>query len=151
MLDVQRKLAAQILKCGENRIRFEPDKLDDIKEAITKNDVRSLIKNNIISRKRLLTTSRFWARKRKIQKKKGKQQGFGSRKGRKTARLNPKTTWINKIRLQRDFIKYLRDNSMVTSSMYHDIYMKIKGGFFRNLRHLKLYTKERVLVKNEKE
>ena len=147
MLDVQRRLAAQILKCGENRIRFDPDSLEDIKEAITKTDIRSLISNGLVSRRRLHNTSRFWARKRKEQKSYSKQKGFGSRKGKKTARLNPKRTWMNKIRLQRDFIKSLRGKNMITSVAYHELYMKSKGGFFRSLRHLKLYTNEKGLIK----
>ena len=150
MLSVQRRLAAQILKCGRNRIRFEPERLEDIKEVITKTDVASLIKNGSISKRRLLNTSRFWARKRKRQKSKGRQKGFGSRKGKKTARSEPKRAWMNKIRLQREFIKSLRNKGVVTSAIYHELYMKSKGGFFRNLRHLKLYASERGLVKNEK-
>lgn len=150
MLDVQRRLAAQVLKCGTNRIRFDPDKLDEIKEAITKTDIRSLIGNGIISKKRVLNTSRFWAKVRKKQKSKGKQKGFGSRKGKKTARSNQKLAWMNKIRLQREFIKSLRDQGILTSLVYHEFYMKIKGGFFRNLRHLKLYASDRGIVKNGK-
>ncbi len=149
MFDVQRRLASQILKCGKNRVRFDPARLDDIKEAITKTDVKSLINNDAISKKRTRSTSRFWSKKRKHQRSKGKQKGLGSRKGKKTARLNPKRKWINKIRVQRDFIKSLRNRSIITSNIYHDLYMKSKGGFFRSLRHLKLYTKERELIKNE--
>ena len=149
MLNVQRRLAAQVLKCGENRVVFDPDNLEEIKEAITKTDIRSLVNTGAISRKRLLNTSRFWARKRKIQKSRGLQKGFGSRKGRKTARSNPKRNWINKIRLQRNFIKSLRDKDLISIEAYHELYMKSKGGFFRSIRHLKLYTKERELVKNE--
>ena len=147
MLNVQRRLAAQILKCGENRIRFDPVHLEDIKEAITKSDIRGLINNGLISKNRLLNTSRFWARKHKMQKSHGKQKGPGSRKGKKTARNNPKRVWINKIRLQRNFIKSLRDSNSIKSEDYHEIYMKCKGGFFRSIRHLKLYTQERGLVK----
>ena len=147
MLDLQRRLAAQILKCGDNRIKFDPDSLEDIKEAITKTDIRSQINNGLISRRRLHNTSRFWARKRKEQKSYSKQKGFGSRKGKKTARLNPKRTWMNKIRLQRVFIKSLRGKNMITSVAYHELYMKSKGGFFRSLRHLKLYTNEKGLIK----
>ena len=149
MLDVQRRLAAQILKCGKNRIRFDPDRLEDIKEAITKTDVRSLINNGAISKKRVLNTSRFWTRKKRLQKISSRQKGFGSRKGKKTARLAPKRAWINKIRLQRSFIKSLRDKNLLTSADYNELYMKSKGGFFRSIRHLKLYTKERGLLKNE--
>ena len=150
MLDVQRRLAAQILKCGEHRIRFEAGRFEEIKEAITKADIRSLISNGHISKRRLLNTSRFWARKRKKQKKHGRQKGFGSRKGKKTARTPSKRAWINKIRLQRNFIKQLRDNEMITITDYHELYMKSKGGFFRSIRHLKMYTQERSLIKNDK-
>ena len=147
MLDVQRRLAAQVMKCGEHRVRFDPESLEDIKEAITKSDIRHLVNNNTITKRRLLNTSKFWARKHRLQKSKGKQKGMGSRKGKKTARLPPKRVWINKIRLQRNFIKSLRDSKTVNSTEYHELYMKSKGGFFRSLRHLKLYTQERGLIK----
>lgn len=150
MLDVQRRLAAQILKCGANRVRFDPTRLDETKEAITKRDIRSLVNSRAIFKKSVSNTSRFRARIRKRQKSHGKQKGFGSRKGRKTARLKPKRSWINKIRSQRSFIRSLRDSDVITTPIYHELYMKSKGGFFRSLRHLKLYTRERGLIKNEK-
>ncbi|MBS3100521.1 50S ribosomal protein L19e [Candidatus Woesearchaeota archaeon] len=147
MLRVQRRLAAQILKCGQNRVRFDTGRLEDIKEAITKKDVMSLINNGVITKKMTSNTSKFWARHRKKQKSKGRQKGHGSRKGKKTARLEPKRDWINRIRLQRIFIKSLRSREAITAPVYHELYMKSKGGFFRNLRHLKLYVSERGMVK----
>ena len=149
MLDVQKRLAAKILKCGKNRIKFDPDRLEDIKEAITKADVRALISNGAVSKKRVLNTSRFWAKRRKKQKSAGRQKGFGSRKGKKTARSNPKKAWMNKVRLQRGFVRSLRAKGIITREAYHELYMKIKGGFFRNLRHLKFYVSERGLAKND--
>ena len=147
MLDVQKRLAAQVMKCGEHRVRLDPNSLEEIKEAITKSDIRHLINNGIITKRRLLNTSKYWARKHRKQKSKGKQKGVGSRKGKKTARLPPKREWMNKIRLQRRYIKSLRDNKLISTTDYHEIYMKSKGGFFRSIRHLKLYTQERGLIK----
>jgi len=144
MLNVQRRLAAQILKCGKNRIMFDPGSLTEIKEAITKTDIRSLIGSGIISKRRVHNTSKFWARKNRRQKIKGRRKGPGSRKGKKTARENPKTAWMNKIRLQRSYLKSLRQSKAITTEDYHDLYMKSKGGFFRSLRHLKLYAVERI-------
>jgi len=138
------------MKCGEHRIKFDPAKLDEIKEAITKSDIRSLINQGAITRRRVLNTSRFWVRKTKKQKISSKRKGHGSRKGKKTARLPPKRVWMNKIRLQRNFIKSLRDNKTISTTDYHELYMKSKGGFFRSIRHLKLYTQEKGLVKDEK-
>ena len=149
MLNVQRRLAAQMLKCGKNRVKFDSGSLEEIKEAITKADIRHLRNTGLISKKRTLNTSKFWARKIKKQKSLGKRKGFGSRKGKKTARLDPKMAWMNKIRLQRNFIKSLRDSKKITTLGYHELYMKSKGGFFRSIRHLKLYTQERGIVKNE--
>ena len=146
-MNVQKRLAAQILKCGVNRISLDNSRLEDIKEAITKNDVRSLINEGVIFRKRLLNTSKFWARKRKEQKSAGKQKGPGSRKGKKTARTPSKRKWINKIRLQRSYIKFLKNGQKITIPVYHELYMKSKGGFFRSIRHLKLYVEEKGLVK----
>ena len=150
MLNVQRRLAADILKCGKNRIKFDANRLGDIKEAITKNDVRILTSNGTITKRRLLSTSRFWVRKKREQKSLGRQKGHGSRKGAKTARLEPKRRWINNIRLQRTFIKSLRDRNLITNSAYHELYLKSKGGFFRSLNHLKTYTHESGLLQNEK-
>ena len=147
MLDVQRRLAAQVMKCGEHRVRLDPNSMEEIKEAITKSDIRHLINNGIITKRRLLNTSKYWARKHRQQKSKGKQKGVGSRKGKKTARLPPKREWMNKIRLQRRYIKSLRDNKLISTTDYHEMYMKSKGGFFRSIRHLKLYTQERGLIK----
>ena len=147
MLSVQRRLASQILKCGKNRIRFDPDRVDEIKEAITKSDIKSLIGTGVISKRRKLSTSRFWAKKRKEQKIKSKQKGQGSRKGKKTARTKPKRVWINKIRLQRGLLKSLRDSGTITTTDYHDLYLKSKGGFFRSLRHIKLHVTENALKK----
>ena len=39
---------------------------------------------------------------------------------------------------------------MISTTDYHELYMKSKGGFFRSIRHLKLYVQEKGLVKNEK-
>ena len=147
MLRVQRRLSAQLLKCGENRVSLDPMHLEEIKEAITKADIRTLINRGIITKKRAMNTSRFWAKLRKEQKTHGRRKGLGSRKGKKTARSNPKRAWINKIRLQRAHLKFLRDNGTIPKGIFHEMYAKSKGGFFRSIRHMKLYLKEREIVK----
>jgi large subunit ribosomal protein L19e len=144
-LKAQKKLAAAVLKCSKSRIRFDAERLDEIKEAITKVDIKSLIKDNAISRKPVNNTSRFRARKKLVQKRKGRQKGPGSRKGKSTARLPKKRRWINQIRIQREFLRYLRDKGIINKKVYRDLYLKCKGGFFRSKRHLKLYIDEHSL------
>ena len=149
-LNLQKRLAAQILKCSEKKIQFDNTRLADIKEAITKADIKSLIFEKVIKKKPTKNTSKYRARKKAIQKRKGRQRGHGSRKGSLSARFPKKRVWINKIRLQRKFLKELKDKKMITPSIYQQLYMKAKGGFFRNKKHIKLYLEEHHLVKKKK-
>ncbi|MBD3354648.1 50S ribosomal protein L19e [Candidatus Woesearchaeota archaeon] len=149
--NLQKRLAADILKCSESRIIFNQDRLEDIKEAITKLDIKSLINDKAIKEKPKKGNSRFRARKIKIQKRKGKRKGPGSKKGKKTSRLSKKKSWMNKIRKQRAFLKNLRDKEIITKENYHTLYQKAKGGFFRSKRHIKLYLEEHKLAKKPKE
>ena len=145
-LDVQRRIAARILKCAPKRIWFDPGRLEEIKEAITKADMRGLILDKAVQEKPKRGISRFHARHIKNQKKKGRQKGSGSRKGRLHARLKAKDSWMNKIRLQRWYLAELKQQNKSDSKTYRDLYRKAKGGQFRSLRHLKLVLSERKLI-----
>ena len=81
---------------------------------------------------------------------KGRQKGHGRRKGKSTARLSKKEKWMNIIRLQRTFLKLLREKQVLTPKNYKVLYMKSKGGFFRSKRHIKLYMEENKLTKSQK-
>ena len=52
-LKIQKRLAAQILKSSENDIWLDSNRLDEIKEAITKADIKSLIKDKAIKAKKI--------------------------------------------------------------------------------------------------
>ena len=84
------------------------------------------------------------ARKRLMQRRKGRQSGPGSRKGSRGARLSKKRGWINKIRIQREFLRELKVKKIIDEKLYRDFYLKSKGGFFRSKRHIKLYLEERI-------
>jgi len=146
-LKIQKRLAAQILKCSPKRILFDQNRLDEIKESITKADLKSLIKDRAIIRKPVKGISRVRIRRRKVQKRKGRQKGPGSRKGKRTARLSKKREWINTIRIQRKFLKMLKEKGAINSSTYQNLYRKSKGGFFRSKRHIKMYIEENKLAK----
>ena len=146
-LNKKTDLAAKILKCSPKRVCFDTEKLSDIKEAVTKFDFRNLIKKGVIKRKPVKGISKFRTRKNKIQKSKGRQKGHGSRKGKLTARTNPKRKWMNAIRAQRNLLKGLREKDLIDSKIYGNLYRKAKGGYFRSVRHIKLYIKEQNLLK----
>ncbi len=148
-LTTQRRISADLLKCGESRIWFDPNRLSEIKEAITKYDIRSLIKDLAIQKKQKESISSFRFRRRLTQKRKGRLSGQGSRKGGKSVRTKARRTWIKKIRLQRKFLRLLRNKKIITPPIYKSLYMKSKGGFFRSKAHIKLYLEEHGLGKHE--
>ncbi|MBI2664736.1 50S ribosomal protein L19e [Candidatus Woesearchaeota archaeon] len=143
----QKRIAASILKCSPKKVVFDTGKLSEIKEAITKQDVKTLIADGTIKKIRSNQQSKSRARMRAMQRKKGRQRGHGTRKGRATARLPRKTEWVAKIKNQRAFLKELRESKSITHDVYRNLYMKAKGGFFRSRRHLDLYITERGLKK----
>jgi len=150
-LNVQKRIAASVLNCSPKRVIFDNSRLSQIKEAITKADMRGLVIDSIVWKipKRGISNSR--TNSIRIQKTKGKRKGHGSRKGRKFARTPRKREWINRIRLQRELIGILKEKKLIDNKIYWMLYAKCKGGFFRSRRHLKLYIEEQGLIgKSEK-
>jgi large subunit ribosomal protein L19e len=144
-MKIQKRLAGQVMNVSPKRVRFDNDRLADIKEAITKTDIRLLVGEKAISRVQEKGVSRGRARKIKVQKSKGLRKGPGSRQAKPTARLPRKEKWMSKIRSQRTFLSELKSKGIISSKTYRDIYLKSKGGFFRSARHIKLYLEEHKL------
>ena len=149
MLGVQKRLAADILGCAKDRIVFDSERLAEIKEAITKADLRALMNQGAIRNLPARGISRARIRFAQQQKKKNRRKGHGSRKGAAGARTVRKTVWVNKVRLQRRYIKHLRAEKKVSGKEFSEIYKKIKGGLFRSKRHMELYLAERGILKNK--
>jgi large subunit ribosomal protein L19e len=148
-LAVQKRLAASVLKCSAKRVHFASERLSDIKEAITKADIRGLVNDNVITKTQEKGVSRARANHRADQRRKGLQRGTGKRKAKPTATLPRKDAWMSKIRAQRKLIAELKEKDLVTKVGYKELYRKSKGGFFRNRRHIKLYIDEHNLAKQK--
>ncbi|MEK6822740.1 MAG: 50S ribosomal protein L19e [Nanoarchaeota archaeon] len=142
---IQRRLAATIFKCSPQRVRFDETRLADIKEAITKADVRGLIKEGIITRLPVHGNANTRKNVRAKQNAKGRRRGAGSRKGKANARMPEKQVWMARIRVQRALLNRLRDRQKIADDTFRDLYMKAKGGFFRSERHIKVYLEEQNL------
>lgn len=148
-LDTQKRLAADVFKCSAKRVKFDEDALESISEAITKEDIRVLIDEGIIRKVPIVGQSRVRANKRLVQRRKGRQKGPGSFKGKRTARLPRKKEWINKIRAQRKHLNELKDNEKISQKTFRGLYNKATGGFFRSKRHITLYIEENNLSEDK--
>ena len=145
-MNIKKKIAAKVLKTSPEKVRFAEEALGEISKAITRSDIRGLIAVGKISRKRPNHQSRVRARENAAQKSKGRRKGKGKKKGRKFAVITRKEQWMTRVRLQRFFLKELRDKELLSSANYRMLYNRSKGGYFRNKRHIKLFITEQNLI-----
>ena len=145
----QKRIAAHVLKVGEGRVWIDPEATADVAEAITREDIRGLIKEGSITVKQKKGVSRARARVRTTQKSLGRRKGHGSRKGAKGARASRKKRWITKIRALRRRLRELRDGGYVDKTTYRTLYNKANGGEFRNVAHLNDYITTKELTTEE--
>ncbi len=148
-LRMQRRLAAQLLKCGENRVYMDPEEIEEISKAVTRRDVENLIKHGLIRARKKRGNSRGRIRKRMAQKAKGRRRGHGSRKGKATARLPRKRKWIQTIRPIRAYLRELKEKGLIDRSTYRRYYLRAKGGQFKSKAHMKLHMEMEGVLKNE--
>ena len=132
----QRRLAADILKCGKNRVWIDPSRVEDVEEAITRSDIRFVIREGAIRSRQKLGISRGRAERKKAQRKKGRRRGIGSRKGAMYARLPRKERWQTTIRALRSQLREMRDTGQIDRSIYRAYYRMAKGGMFKSRAHL---------------
>jgi len=140
-LKAKKHLVARMYKVGVNRVLFDSDHLDDIADAITRENIRSLFTANTIKIKPIVGTSRGRAKVKKIQKKKrGVKQG--SKKGRKGARVGKKEVYVIKVRSLRYRLKIAKDRKEITNKEFWELYKKIGGNTVRNIAHLRTLIDE---------
>ena len=137
----KRELAARILGVGINRIRFEPDKLDEVGDSITRENIRTLINNGTIWTVKPKGTSRARAKAKLIIRRKH-GTGLGSKKGKKTARTGKKELYVIKVRSMRYHLKVLKDRNDISRETYWSLYKKVNGGQVRSLAHLRDLVKQ---------
>jgi len=140
-LRAKKRLAARVTGVGIHRIRFDTDHLDDIADAITRENIRSLITANTIRIKSFTGTSKGRAHEKKAQKnKRGTTQG--SKQGRKGARVGKKEVYVAHVRALRRLLKIAKDRKDLTNPEFWTLYKKVGGNTVRNKAHLRLLMEE---------
>ena len=133
----QKRIVASVLKCGINRVWFDPSRLSDIENAISREDLRALITDGAIKARQKKGVSRGRARARIAQRSYGHRKGPGKRKGAAGARKPSKTAWVQKIRAIRKVLVELRAAGTIDPHLYRILYRKAAGGQFRSVAHMK--------------
>lgn len=146
-LTTQKRLAAEILKIGVNRVWIDPDNLEEVSQAITREGVKKLIEDGSIKARPKKGISSYRSKKIAEQKSKGRRKGRGSIKGAKGARNPKKKAWMTTIRALRTDLKDMRENREINRTTYRKLYRMAKGGAFRSKSYMKTYARDHDLLR----
>ena len=130
-----KRMAADIFGAGESKIWVDPTQTVKAKEAMTRDDVRKLISERVIRKRKDHGHSRGAARILQAKKALGRRKGPGKRTGTRKTRMKPKQQWISRVRALRGALRTLKKEGKVTDN-YGKLYKQIKGNYFRGKKHL---------------
>ncbi len=132
-----RRLAAKIWKSGESRVRILDAK--KASEALTTEDVKQLIAENVVVLLPQQGVSRGRARDVRERKRKGRKSGPGSRRGAAFAGMTAKEKWMRQVRAQRRLLRSFKKT--ISTENYRKAYRRIKGNAFLTKKRLEEYVK----------
>jgi large subunit ribosomal protein L19e len=134
-----KRVASDIMKRGERSIRIKPNAIDDAKKAITRDDVKDLIKKGsiyaIVEKHNISKYGKSLKKKRAEGRKRGPGKKKGTRKTRSTA------NHMKRMRSQRRILAALKTDKTINNDQYKEFYALVKGGTFQTkatlLNHIK--------------
>jgi large subunit ribosomal protein L19e len=130
-----KQIASQILNSGVSRIKILPNAIEDVKKALTRNDIRKLIED-----KKIIAI----AKKQKMKKERKKKS---VRKG--TAKARRSVRWEDKVRAQRRLLKKLKEEKKISNQNFKKVYKLIKSGNFASKSSLLTFLKDQKLIEEE--
>lgn len=140
-LKSQRRLAADILKIGETRVWIDPERIDYVETAITREEIRKLIHEKVVKSLPETGISRARARVFAEKRKKGLRRGPGGKSGPARSKISKKQAWMNRIRPIRKHLSELKDSRAITESTYRRLYDMSESGVFESKADLERYIR----------
>lgn len=125
-LGKKKLLASRVLKVGKGRIVFAKSRLDEIKEAITKQDIRDLHKDGAIRVKEI--------KGRKKNKKKPTRKSTGNIRKKVKTRKRDYAKLTKKLR---NYLLDLRNQEKISKQQEDEMRKRIRNKAFRSKAHLK--------------
>lgn len=125
-LQKKKELAARTLNVGKSRIIFNLSRIDEIKEAITKQDVRDLVKNGAMSIKEIKGS------RKKVKRKTRRRAGSIKMKVK-----TKKKDYMTLTRKLRAYLSELRNQKTISYEDYIKLRKEIRSSNFKSKAHMK--------------
>lgn len=122
----KKALAVKTLGVGKGRIIFNTERLEEIKEAITKQDIRDLFASGAIAVREIN------GRKKVEQTQQRRRQGSVKKKV-----IDTKRVYMHRTRKLRNYLFEMRKQGKVSREQYGTLRKGIKASLYRNKLHMK--------------
>lgn len=139
-IEFAKRAASQLLNRGVNAIRVKPEALDDASKALTKDDIRALIKKGSIYALKAKHNLSLNSKMLKQARSEGRRRGVGRRRG--TRKVRKGRVWEKKVRSQRRLLKELKNDGKIDTMTFTRFYRLIKGNAYASKGQLLLHMRE---------
>src|SRR3989338_6386214 len=130
-LEKKKALAARTLNVGEGRIVFNVERLPEIKEAITKQDIKDLKESGAIIIKEKKG-------RRKVERRKTRRRAGSIKKKVNTK----KQDYVKLTRKLRTYLANLKNQKKISKENFRQLRKEIRASNFRSFSHMKERIKQ---------
>ena len=122
-----KRIAADLLGRGLSSVRIKSTGMADAEKAITREDVRALIKKGDVYAMKEKRNVSTYGKLLKIKRSKGRSRGTGRKRG--TVNARGSIEYKKKIRAQRRVLLALKEDNTINNELFKEFYRLVRGGF----------------------